>query len=43
VDTQDPDLIVSIFTPIATYHERMLQQPIIASLPEYWSSERLNT
>lgn len=27
-ETQDPDLIVTIFTPAATYHERVLQNPI---------------
>ena len=26
--TQDPDLIVTIFTPSATYHERVLQEPM---------------
>ena len=27
-ETQDPDLIVTIFTPEATYHERVLGDPI---------------
>ena len=27
-ETQDPDLIVTIFTPAATYHERVLGDPI---------------
>lgn len=27
-ETQDPDLIVTIFTPSATYHERVLEDPI---------------
>jgi hypothetical protein len=27
-ETQDPDLIVRIFTPEATYHERVLGDPI---------------
>ena len=26
--SQDPDLIVTIFTPSATYHERILREPI---------------
>lgn len=39
--TQDPDLIVSIFTPTATYHERVLQQPIRdhAGIREYWQTK----
>lgn len=27
-ETQDPDLIVTIFTPRATYHERVMDDPI---------------
>lgn len=27
-ETQDPALIVTIFTPAATYHERLMQDPI---------------
>jgi len=39
--TQDPDLIVSIFTPTATYHERVLKEPIrtLAGIHEYWQSK----
>jgi ketosteroid isomerase-like protein len=38
--TQDPDLIVTI-TPTATYHERVLQQPIRdhASIRQYWQAK----
>ena len=36
--TQDPDLIVTIFTPAATYHERVLGQPIPDrdAIRDYW-------
>jgi ketosteroid isomerase-like protein len=36
--TQDPDLIVTIFTPTATYHERVLAEPTCnhAGIREYW-------
>ena len=39
--TQDPDLILTIFTPTATYHERVLQQPIRdhAGIREYWQTK----
>lgn len=39
--TQDPDLIVTIFTADATYHERVLQQPIRneAGIREYWQTK----
>jgi len=35
---QDPDLIVTIFTPSATYHERVLQDPIPdrEAIRQYW-------
>ncbi|MGH3633353.1 nuclear transport factor 2 family protein [Mycobacterium sp.] len=35
---QDPELIVTIFTPEATYHERVLGEPIRgrAGIREYW-------
>ncbi|WP_257000435.1 nuclear transport factor 2 family protein [Mycobacterium avium] len=35
---QDPDLIVTIFTDDATYHERVLQEPIRtrAGIRDYW-------
>lgn len=36
--TRDPDLIVTIFTPTASYHERVLAEPIRAhtGIREYW-------
>ncbi len=36
--TQDPDLIVQIFTPSATYHERVLGEPIRGrdGIRDYW-------
>lgn len=39
--TQDPDLIVTIFTPTATYHERVLEEPIRdeAGIRAYWQSK----
>jgi hypothetical protein len=42
--SQDPDLIVTIFTPTATYHERVLQQPIRdhAGIREYWQTKVAN-
>jgi ketosteroid isomerase-like protein len=40
-ETQDPDLIVTIFTESATYHERVLQDPIPDrnAIREYWQSK----
>lgn len=40
-ETQDPDLIVTIFTPAATYHERVMQAPIPGreAIREYWESK----
>ena len=40
-ETQDPDLIVTIFTPAATYHERVLSDPIPDrdAIREYWQSK----
>lgn len=40
-ETQDPDLIVTIFTEDATYHERVLQAPIPNrdAIWEYWSTK----
>jgi ketosteroid isomerase-like protein len=37
-ETQDPDLIVTIFTPAATYHERVMQAPIPdrEAIRQYW-------
>lgn len=39
--TQDPDLIVTIFTPTARYHERVLDEPIRTAdgIREYWVSK----
>lgn len=37
-EDQDPDLIVTIFTPAATYHERVLAEPIPdrEAIRQYW-------
>ena len=37
-ETQDPDLIVTIFTPTATYHERVMGDPIPGrdAIRRYW-------
>lgn len=39
--TQDPDLIVTIFTDEATYHERVLGEPIrgIDGIRHYWETK----
>lgn len=39
--TQDPDLIGTIFTEAATYHERVLEEPIRtrAGIRAYWQSK----
>ncbi|ORV13423.1 nuclear transport factor 2 family protein [Mycobacterium celatum] len=39
--TQDPDLIVTIFTPTATYHERVLGEPVCgeAGIRDYWQTK----
>lgn len=39
--TQDPDLIVTIFTDTATYHERVLEEPIrdLAGIRNYWQEK----
>lgn len=39
--TQDPDLIVTIFSPTATYHERVLDEPIrnIGGIRQYWETK----
>jgi ketosteroid isomerase-like protein len=38
---QDPDLITTIFTPDATYHERVLSDPIPnrEAIREYWQTK----
>ncbi|GBE63691.1 hypothetical protein MFM001_01530 [Mycobacterium sp. MFM001] len=38
---QDPDLITTIFTPAATYHERVLEEPIRgeAAIRHYWQTK----
>lgn len=40
-ETQDPDLIVTIFTATATYHERVLEAPIPnrAAIRRYWETK----
>lgn len=40
-ETQDPDLIVSIFTPDASYHERVMEAPIPdrEAIRAYWVSK----
>jgi ketosteroid isomerase-like protein len=40
-ETQDPDLIVTIFTSAATYHERVLQDPIPdrEAIRHYWQTK----
>ncbi|MGH3524517.1 MAG: nuclear transport factor 2 family protein [Mycobacterium sp.] len=39
--TQDPDLIITIFTPAATYYERVFQDPIRNhdGIREYWRTK----
>lgn len=40
-EMQDPDLIVTIFTPTATYHERVMRDPIPdrEAIREYWRTK----
>ena len=40
-ETQDPDLIVTIFTEAATYHERVLRDPIPdrEAIRQYWQDK----
>jgi hypothetical protein len=40
-ETQDPDLIVTIFTERATYHERVLEAPIPNrdAIRQYWETK----
>ena len=40
-ETQDPDLICTIFTPDATYHERVMQAPIPDrdAIRRYWETK----
>jgi hypothetical protein len=40
-ESQDPDLIVTIFTEGATYHERVLKEPIPDrnAVRDYWQSK----
>ena len=44
-ESQDPDLIVTIFTPSATYHERVLQEPIPDrnAIRRYWEEKVLKS
>lgn len=39
--TQDPDLIITIFHPEATYHERVLEEPIrgVDGIRRYWEAK----
>jgi ketosteroid isomerase-like protein len=43
--SQDPDLIVTIFTPGATYHERVMGEPIPdrEAIRAYWESKVVGT
>jgi hypothetical protein len=40
-ESQDPDLIVTIFAPSATYHERVLREPIPDrdAIRRYWEEK----
>lgn len=40
-EQQDPDLIVTIFTESATYHERVLEDPVLdrAAIRRYWETK----
>ena len=40
-ETQDPDLILKVFTPDAVYHERVLGEPIRghSGIRNYWTSK----
>lgn len=41
-ETQDPDLIVTIFTPTATYHERVMKDitiPDREAIRQYWQAK----
>jgi SnoaL-like protein len=40
-ETQDPSLIVTIFTPAATYHERVMKDPIPdrEAIRRYWETK----
>ena len=42
---QDPDLIVTVFTETATYHERVLDEPIRGhtGIREYWYTKVLGS
>ena len=42
---QDPDLIVTVFTETATYHERVLDEPIRdhTGIREYWQTKVLRS
>jgi hypothetical protein len=39
--SQDPDLVTTIFTPAATYHERVLEEPIPdrEAIRRYWQAK----
>lgn len=40
-EEQAPDLVVTLFTPTATYHERVLESPIETTegIRQYWQSK----
>jgi uncharacterized protein (TIGR02246 family) len=40
-EAQDPELIVTIFTPDATYHERVLSDPMagLDAIRKYWETK----
>jgi SnoaL-like domain len=40
-ENQDPDLIVTIFSPTATYHERILAEPLPDrnAIRDYWQTK----
>ena len=40
-ETQDPDLILTIFTEDATYHERVLEKPYVGheQIRQYWKDK----
>jgi hypothetical protein len=44
-EQQDPDLIVTIFTESATYHERVLEEPIPdrEAIRRYWQEKVVET
>ena len=44
-ETQDPELILEVFTETAVYHERVLEEPTIrghAGIRQYWTDKVVN-